>query len=203
MAAYNITVGLATGGTVRSETVSSLVGALDVLKGKGIGVYLSLQIGGYVAHNRNELVREARNTHSSHLMFIDADMIFQPSAIQRLLDHDKDIIGANYNARGIPGQPIISTLKLVNPETDPSKGKIVQTEFSAQLFKVFAVATGFMLVKMSVFDKMEDPWFVAYEDPGGQHHTEDVEFCDKAGKAGFDVWCSPTIQIGHVGTQTY
>jgi GT2 family glycosyltransferase len=203
MTAINLTVGLCTGGVVQSETVTSLFGALDVIKGHGIGVNLSLQIGGYVAHNRNELVRVAQKNGSTHLMFIDADMIFQPSSIQRLIDHDKDVVGANYNARGVPGQPIISTLKLVDPSTDPDKGKFIQSEFSAQLFPVFGLATGFMLIKMPVFDKVEAPWFVAYEEPNGEHHTEDIEFCAKCHKVGIDVYCSPTIQIGHKGNYVY
>lgn len=200
---YSITIGMATGGTIRSETATSLFGAIEVIKSHGIGVYLSLQIGGYVAHNRNELVRTALSNNSTHLMFVDNDMVFKPSAIQRLIDHDKEIVGANYNARGIPGKPIISTLKLVDPEKDTNAGKIVQEEFPSQLFKVFSVATGFMLVKMDVFKKMEAPWFIAYESPEGEHHTEDVEFCKKAHLAGFDVYCSPTIDMQHIGTYFY
>ncbi|MBU6501168.1 MAG: hypothetical protein KGJ89_05375 [Patescibacteria group bacterium] len=200
---YNIMVGMATGGTVRSETVSSLVGALEVIKGKGAGVALSLQIGGYVAHNRNELVKLAQENKSTHIMFIDNDMVFKPSAIQRLLDHDKDIVGANYNARGVPGKPVIMTMKLTNPETDENKGQYMQVNFPPQLFKCWSLGTGFMLVKTSVFDKLARPYFVAYEEPNGEHHTEDVEFCKKAHEAGYDVWCSPTIEIKHIGTYEY
>lgn len=203
MGAYTVTIGMATGGTIRSETVTSLFGAMEVLKGHGVGIHLILEIGGYVAHNRNTLVRQAQHNGSTHLMFIDNDMVFQPSAIQRLLDADKDIVGANYNARGVPGKPVVSTIKLVDPATDPNYGKVVNTEWPAQLFTLFSIATGFMLIKMPVFDKVADPWFVAYEEVGGEHHTEDVEFCKKAHEAGIDVWCSPTIEVGHIGTYQY
>lgn len=203
MAAYNILIGMATGGTVRSETVTSLIGAMEVIRGHGVGTNLRLEIGGYVTMNRNRLVRHALETHTSHLLFIDNDMVFNPSAIQRLVDSDKDIVGVNYNARGTPGQPVVSTIKIVDPANDPNKDKIITTEFSAQLFTLYALGTGFMLIKTHVFEKMESPWFVAGEDKNGECFTEDVEFCRKAHIAGFDVWCNPTIQIKHIGNYEY
>jgi GT2 family glycosyltransferase len=153
--------------------------------------------------NRNRLVRCALERNATHLLFIDNDMVFQPSAIQRLIDADKDIIGINYNARGVPGKPVVSTIKLVDPATDPQKNKTVISEFSAQLFPLFAVGTGFLLIKTDVFRAMDAPWFVDGEDKNGECFTEDVEFCRKAHKASFDVWCNPTIPIKHIGTAEY
>ncbi len=199
----NILVAMATGGTVRSETVASLFGALEVLKSHNVGVNLALEIGGYVAHNRNALVATAQSKGMDYVMFIDNDMVFNPSAIQRLLDADKDIIGINYNARGVPGRPTISTVKIVDPATDPNYGKTMMVDFPAQMFKCFGLGTGFMLIRTSVFDKLERPYFVAYEDPDGSHHTEDIEFCKKAHDVGFDVWCNPTIEVKHIGTYEY
>lgn len=197
---YNILIGICTGGTMRSETVVSLIGAMDLLKQKGIDTGLSVQIGGYVAHNRNSLVALAKEKHATHLMFIDNDMEFPPSGILRLLDSDKDIIGGAYNARGVPDKPIISTVKMSD---DYSSGKYSNVEIPNGLFKCYGMGTGFMMIKMSVFQELVKPYFVAWEDEIGEHHTEDIEFCIKAIKAGFDVWCNANIKIGHIGTYVY
>ena len=200
---YNVLIGMCTGGTVRSETVTSLIGAMEMLKQKGVDTGLSIQVGGYVAWNRNALVRTAKERGATHLMFIDNDMIFPASGIVRLLDHDKDIVGGAYNARGVEGMPVVSTVKLSD---DYTSGKYdFNAQIPPQLFKCYGMGTGFMLIKMSVFDdpKLPAPWFEAPEDPDGTHHTEDIEFCRKALKLGYDVWCSPTIKIGHIGTHVY
>lgn len=199
----NITIAIICGGTIRAETLISLVGALDVVKARGIGVHLSVQIGGYAARNRNSSVEAARRNGSSHLMFIDNDMVFPPSGILRLIDHDKDIVAGNYNARPAPGQPIISTVKLLDPASDPRRGQVIATEIPAQIFRCYGLGTGFMLINMQVFDKMEKPYFVSGEGADGEPFTEDIDFCRKAHEAGFDVWCSPTIKIGHIGTQEF
>lgn len=192
---------MCTGGTIRSETATSLIGAMNMLREKGVDTGLSIQIGGYVARNRNALVEVAKEKGATHLMFIDNDMIFPPSGIVRLLDHDKDIVGAPYNARGVPDKPIVSTVKLSD---DYTSGKYdLNAQMPSQLFKCFGMGTGFMLIKMSVFDKLKKPYFVAFEDEDGTHHTEDIEFCRRAIEKGIDVWCSPTIRMGHVGTYVY
>lgn len=199
----NLTVSIISGGTIRAETLISLTAALDVVKKHGIGVYLSVQIGGYAARNRNAAVEAAKQNKSSHLMFIDNDMVFPPSGIQRLIDHDKDIVGGMYNARPAPDGELISTVKMINPAKDPNAGKTYLTPFPAQIFKCYGLGTGFMLINMEVFNVLEKPYFVSGEDANGEAFTEDIYFCGKAGEAGIDVWCSPTIKIGHIGTKEF
>lgn len=199
----NITISIISGGTIRAETAVSLVGAMEVIKSHGIGAALNIQIGGYAARNRNAAVEAARRGNSSHLMFVDNDMVFPASGIQRLIDADKDIIGGMYNARGAAGKPVVSTVKMINPENDPNIGKIYNTEFPAQIFKCYGLGTGFMLINMQVFDKLEKPYFISGEQPDGEAWTEDIYFCDQAGKKGFDIWCSPSISIKHIGSYEY
>lgn len=184
-----------------SSTMTSVVGALDVIRANGVEANLAIQIGGYVAVNRNALVETARQNNSTHLMFIDNDQTFKPSGIQRLIDHDKDIVCAPYNARPAPGQPIVSVVKMMDENGElPMDGGNRNFELPAGLSKIGASGTGFMLIKTSVFDKLKKPYFVEWQDENNQHHTEDVDFCVKARKAGFDVWCNPTIPVGHIAT---
>lgn len=201
---YTVTVAICTGGTMRSETVTSLVGAMDVIRANGVTAYLAIQIGGYVAVNRNELVETARKNGSTHIMFIDNDQTFKPSAIQRLLDHDKDIVCAPYNARPAPGQQVVSVVKMLDKNGNlPMDGGNREFELGAGLTKVGGSGTGFMLIKMSVFDKLKKPYFREWQDENNVHHTEDIDFCTKARKEGFNIWVNPTIPIGHVGTYEF
>ncbi len=201
---YSVCIAICTGGTMRSETVTSLIGAMDVLKGNNVETNLVVQIGGYVARNRNASVQTAIEKEASHIIFIDNDQTFRPSAIQRLLDHDKDIACAPYNARPGPGRPLTSVVKLLDDKGElETDGSMKEIDMPAGLFKVGGSGTGFMMIKTSIFEKLDKPYFVAWEDENGEHHTEDIDFCIKARKAGFDVWCNPTIPIGHIGTQEF
>lgn len=144
-------------------------------------------------------VRLARKAKNTHIMFIDADMTFPRDGIERLLKQDKMIIGANYNQRQIP---LISTIKL-----EDKNGKYISgtaKKFPKKTFEVAAIATGFCLLNLSIFDKISEPWFVAgYIDDMKDFNTEDVYFCKQAKKAGFKVYCDPTLVVKHIGDYQY
>ena len=101
------------------------------------------------------------------------------------------------------GDEIIYSQNFDNLEDGDIFGKITMTDLPQEPFKCFALGTGCMLIKMSVFDKIEKPYFY-YGDAGQEGlMSEDVYFCDKAHQAGYDVWCDPTIEVGHVGKYIY
>lgn len=163
---------------------------------------LLFQVGGYVDLNRNKLIDEAIKAKATHIMFIDADMTFPPDGILKLLSHKKDIIGANYNVRLDP-----NSISATGPTTKMKvKGEVVSMlseGFPTELFKCHAVATGFMLIKLDCLKKLQKPYFDAWIDSNGNHYTEDVQFCHNANEAGIEVYCDPTIKIGHIGNTVY
>lgn len=194
---YTISVGMATGGTVRTETMARLLPAIWALKERGYAVHFCPMIGGFVTHNRNIIAREALSNDSDYLMFIDNDMMFPADGITRLIDSDKDIIAAPYNQRPMAQTDNsfkTSTVKLVD-----ASGELVPGKVPAELAQVGATGTGFMLIKMNVFRKMKQPFFNDYEDEEFQFHGEDVNFCLKARDLGFEVWINPHIEMAHVG----
>jgi GT2 family glycosyltransferase len=200
---HNILIGICTGGTIRAETVAALVAAMDTLRDKGVTVNLSVQVGNFVDYNRNRIVTAALEHGCSHIMFVDSDMVFPSSGIIRLLDHDKDIVGANYNMRGNPSTGDMGMCTTKMADADGNLIAVNAEDIPTQLFKCHALGTGFMLIKSSVFAKLKKPYFQVYEDPDGTSHTEDINFCAHAGEAGFGVWCSPSIKMQHIGAYAY
>lgn len=129
-----------------------------------------------------QLVEEGHDV--THIMWIDSDMAFPKDTIQRLLAHDKDIVGAAYCGRHHPYLPIYKAL----PEG----------ESKDQLRKVARLPGGMMLVRYPVYQKLGK--FAFYEDRG-----EDFDFCERAIAAGYDVWMDAklTNELGHVGTKMF
>lgn len=193
---YSLTIGMATGGVIRTETVARLIPALWELKKRGYEVRFCPMIGGNVSHNRNTIARQAVADKSDYLMFIDNDMMFPSDGILRLIDCGKDIVAAPYNQRALPqtdNSVRISTVKLVDKHNE-LVGGTVPTEVAT----VGGVGTGFMLIKTGVFEKMNSPWFVDYEDEHHEFHGEDVNFCVKARAIGYEIWINPHIEIQHI-----
>lgn len=199
-----VLVGICSGGTIHAQTAVSLVGALDQLKNVyGASYSVSIQIGGDKAQSMNRLAREAVRGEYDYLMSIDNDMIFPPDGIIKLLENDKDIVGGNYSVRGnsVEGDPREAVIKVA--DENGVRKTIPLAHLPTALFKCNALGNGFTLYKTAVFKDMKAPWFYVTEDEDGNWSGEDVLFHERAQQAGFEVWCNPQIQIGHIGTFNY
>ena len=143
----------------------------------------------YIVHNRSELVKSAIDSKADYLLFVDGDMKFQPEVLEQLMKHDKDIVGANYNYRRLPLEPVTK----------------FDGEMPNELFKVNALGAGMMLIKMSCLDKIPKPYFsMKYDDRGLVEIGDDVWFCLQAEKGGVDIYCDGSIKdVKHVGDYFY
>jgi GT2 family glycosyltransferase len=148
---------------------------------------------------RREIVESAQATHASYLLFVDSDMSFKGDTLKRLLAHKKDVIGVHYNQRGLP---LMTTVRVKDKNTGLYRVPAVHEMVYDKPFKCDAVGAGCMLIDMKVFNKIEKPWFL-YVDNEKFPMGEDVWFCQQVKKAGFDVWCDPTIKVEHIGEYSY
>ena len=139
---------------------------------------------------RNMIVEKTREDPSyTHLLFVDDDQVFPPDALNKLLSHDKDIVGAQIFKRRPLYEPCVYTLR------GSKYFPILVNKFA----EVDAIGTGMMLIKTEVFNKIEYPWFETVYDEEKTHWSVDFMFCKKAKKLGYKIYCDPTIEIGHLG----
>lgn len=177
-------IGVPTSGTINAKTAFSLFN----LEGDAD---LVMQFGCDVASNRNEIVNQTLNSGAEYLLFVDADMVFNPDTLTRMLSHGKDMVGLLCNKRTFP---LVSN---VAPLDEDRTKPIPKT-----LFKAGSCGTGVMLIKTEVFKKLSFPWFeFRYE--GNEHIGEDVNFCRNARKIGYDIWVDPEIPVRHAGEFLY
>lgn len=188
-------IGIPCQDTIKAKTAFSLVHAV---RNVDFEYDFIMRLGCDIIGSRAWLARQAVKNGSTHLLFVDSDMFFPPikekgrfvSPITRLLEQDKDIIGASYNFRSLPEK---STAFPLAESPDKSRP-----------YKCHAVGTGFLLIKTSVFEKVEEPWFQFGRNAEGEMvRGEDVHFCQKAIEAGYEVWADPTIGVKHLGEYLY
>lgn len=181
-----IAIGIPNTGTIKSKTALCLMELMKL----PYEFFPIFSYGSYISENKEKIVEIARKNECSHIFFVDHDIKFNPKIVETILSQDKDIIGANYNYRFLPIMPMVKLF----PETK---------EMPTEIFKAAAISGGCMLVKMSVFEKLSKPYFPMEYSEGKVICTEDVGFCEKARKEGFDVWCDPLISVKHIGDYEY
>lgn len=188
-----LAIGIATIGTIKSQTVLCLI---RLLKELTCDYAVIIKDGSILHANREIIVERAIELKCTHLLFIDSDMYFEPDAASRLLKRDKDIVGVHYNLRQLPPTSTVHMPK-------DTKANIVK-EHPDGFLKCDAVGTGFLLIKTAVFEKLSHPWFFWGSNDKGEVTTgEDYWFCTKAREAGYYIWVDLTIPIKHIGDYLY
>lgn len=146
---------------------------------------------------RNLIVQGAQQVNADYVLMLDDDMVVNhfgdvnASAdygfIEKLVEHDKDIVGALYYQRQGGCLPVAMV------EQGEGYRFLQPHEITGKLQKVDVVGGGAMLVKMRVFDRLPFPHFAPEFDFG-----TDVQLCRAAKDAGMEVWLDGSIELGHV-----
>jgi len=144
---------------------------------------------GPIHEMRNLIVRRSLELDCTHLVFLDADMVYPPDTITKLLGHDKDIVGALTFKRWPNFEPILFAgdmheMYLIDPIPEG-------------LVKVTATGTGCLMIKTSVFEDNPYPWF-EFDSNNGKPVGEDINFCYNAGSLGYEIFVDTTIRTEHL-----
>lgn len=109
------------------------------------------------------------NPAATHMMFIDADISFDPADILHMIQHDKDVIVGAYPKKEINWPKVSAAVKQrmsAEQARDLAASYAVNFEFATEdttkrelvvskgLIKLKDAGTGFMLIKRSVIEKM-------------------------------------------------
>ena len=166
-----------------------------------------------ISRARNTLVAKFLNTeNSTHLVFIDADIGWEPWHLLLLINHDVDVIGGLYPMKSLPVRWVVNGVENGAVSED---GNVVE---------VSKTGTGFMVVKRHVFDKLQqhpavvpfkndiglpqelDPHMRTYYDTDvreGRYYSEDWTFCENWRDLGGKIWVDKRVLLKHTGTYTF
>lgn len=179
-------------GSIKGQTAFAM---FRLLRHSDVEIDMFLRSGSILHYSRESLVKYAKEADCTHILFIDSDMFFDADALTRLLARDKDIIGVHYNMKKLP---LVTTVGVEPPVWEKAIADGVD------ILECTGVATGFMLIKAEVFDKIDHPWFFWKSDDKGEVVMgEDHWFCHKATEAGFKIWADLSIKVGHIGDYIY
>ena len=165
-----------------------------------------------ISRARNTLVAKfLNNPDSTHLMFVDADIGWEPWHLLVMLNRDVDVIGGLYPMKTLPVKWVVNGFD--GAEEGPDG-----------LQEVSKTGTGFMLVKRHVFDKLNqhpavkpfandiglpkelDKHLKTYYDTAvreNRYYSEDWTFCENWRDMGGKIWVDKRVLLKHTGTYVF
>ena len=198
MLARKIAICIPTREQMHSRCAFSLYNLGKALSKAGIEHTLFLSPGTLIANQRHELVKAAQEWGATHVMFIDSDIVFKPSHVIELINFNELIVGAAYSKRI---EPVVSTAW---HKIDDWNTHVKLQEQTDSHIQVEAMALGFCLIELSVFDKLDLPWFILGFH-NGQYTGEDIEFFRNCKNNNIPVWLDVKVsfEIGHLGLKEF
>jgi hypothetical protein len=177
--------------TVHTTFAIALSHLTNRLTEKSIDFELHTICGSVIAESRTALANEALEHGATHLLWLDTDIHFPPNVFEKLNQHDKDIVAANYSTRYAPHYSVA----FLDPENIDKR-----LEEKSGLHRVWAVGMGCMLVRAEVYQELPKPWFShEYNRDTDSYGGEDIYFCNQAMHHSIDVYVDADIKLAHFG----
>lgn len=193
-------------GEIPVLTVHSLLESQGALEKAGFAADIAILAGRcHVDDARNIMVAEFLQTDCEALIFIDADMSWDPDSIVRLANHDRDVVAVAYPKK--QDNQRFTAVTLPGEIWSDAEG----------LIPVRSTGTGFMKIKRQVLQNFfdESPKFRTGEADvdcaeifvrtidNGERVSGDVAFCYRVRATGTKVFVDPEVRIGHVGSKLW
>ena len=166
-----------------------------------------------ISRARNTLTAKfLNNKESTHLMFIDADIGWEPWHLLVMLNAQKDVIGGLYPMKSLPVKWCVNGFDGAKVSEDGNLQEVSKT------------GTGFLLMKREVFEKLDahpavkpfmndiglpvelNPYMKTYFDTAvreNRYYSEDWTFCENWRDLGGEVWVDKRVLLKHTGTYVF
>jgi hypothetical protein len=157
---------------------------------------LSIRGDSILPRSRHNMVVKALELNATHILWVDADMIFPPTSAEMLLRWETPIVGCNCVRRTRPYLPTAKGKEFENVWTTPEKVERGGIE------SVNGMGFGVTLIETRVYREIDMPWFRVEWLPEKNHWLgEDVAFFLKAIDAGFQPYIDHELSwhIKHIG----
>jgi hypothetical protein len=171
---------------------------------KGGGSLAQLNIanvkGSILSRSRHQLIKRAQEFGSTHILMVDSDMTFPNWAMHSMLAANVDVIAANCVTKVLPALPT------ARDKSADAWGAQVMSMDKKGFEKVWRIGTGMMLIRMSLFQKLPQPWFpITWEERNDDYTGEDWNFCKACQEIGIPVYVDHEVsrEMGHIGSYTY
>lgn len=211
--------------------VLALLKTIELLKENNIQAEVEfLSYESLIPRGRNTIIAKFMGKEDfTHVFFIDADIVWNPNDVLKLLKRDKDIIGGIYPQKRYHWERV----KNINKEEDVSKLLNYNLNFKSKnnkvedgILEIRHLPTGFMMIKRNVIeqlkafypdkkyvddigctsnDKERDNLYAFFDCEIVDNHylSEDWLFCENWNKIGGKVYADLNISLAHIGNESY
>lgn len=156
----------------------------------GYDVYHAVAAGNpFLDLARNNLVNKFLESDADDLLFVDADVGWDASAVTRILSYEEEVVGGLVPKRDAMKQDVYHDNAFTGLA---SKQGLLQCK---------EIPTAFLRIKRSAFEKIQKPYFKIGSNE--KDFGEDIYFCRKWIASGNFMWIDCDISFTHRGGRVW
>lgn len=173
---------------VHAEFVKSLVALTQRLNRDGVESDVKLINGTLVYVARDRLAAHAIQNHYTHVLWLDADMVFDDELLYDLQFAHKDFVSGIARSRRWPYTSCVFKDLNALERYDP---------FPNDTFEIAGCGFACVLMKVDILKKVWDKYKTCFLPTS--EFGEDLAFCKRAADLGIRMWAEPGAKLGHIG----
>lgn len=183
-------IGVPTLDYMNVEFVRSLTTLLMRLKDDGVNFDLDIESGTLVYIARERIANKAINEEYSHVLWLDADMVFGPDLLDDLMFSGKAFVSGVYHARR-KGYASCIFKGIDVGEVERFK------EYPKETFEIAGCGFGCVLIETEIIRAVKRAYGTCFTPI--KNYGEDLAFCKRCRDIGYSLWCEPSVVCGHIG----
>lgn len=193
-----------TRGMIHYKVVQSWMSMMTPMNQKFIRIFVAnMEVGEAYNAGIEMILGSSELAEWKYVLTLEEDNMPPPDGLLKLYEGIEkfDVVAGLYWTKGEGGQPMIYGDPAVMP-----KNFIPQVPKIDCLQQANGLGMGFNLYKLSIFRKMEKPWFKTVQQytpgKGIEAYTQDLKFFENAAKLGYKFACDTRVKVGHYDAST-
>jgi hypothetical protein len=195
-------------GRIEVWYANSLVQTIKIAEKMNIEITpIWLSYDALVQRARNDLMGIMIEAGFDDIVFIDADIDWQPEDFFKLLNYPVDVVGGTYPKKGDLEQYVA---KIIDPQRarDSATGLLSTEGLGTGFLRMSRAAVQYLwdtCVPYQERDQGKDRrWiFDVIIDDNGELVSEDILACQRLIEGGFPIWLDISITCGHTGVKRF
>ena len=175
----------------------------DLKKPEGAEVDFIYVRGYDCARARNNIVNECKKLKADYVLMIDNDTVPPKDALVNLLEDDKDVVVGYYAHRVFnqkyDGRTNACKLGEFNYTKQYTGAELHELRDAGHnVMQIHGGGLGCALIKMSLFDRLQFPWFDWKNYPNNYVLSEDLFFAENLRTNAQAIYVDTRVECGHI-----
>ena len=172
---------------IHHRFVRCLLALEQWLRSRGIEYEIDIEGGTLVYLAREKLAARAAQSTCTHVLWLDADMVFPPDILDGLHLPDKPVVCAAYCSRRPPFRPAVFSCLAPIRLADDTEGGV---------FEIMGCGFGCVLMEVGVLEKVFKRAGTCFTPTAA--FGEDLAFCSRCYDARIPMYCNGDVRVGHI-----